>query len=1215
MGDHNLSSLFWVRMPDTGAAILDKLNRTAAPGPNETDKIKLLDKLRNQDKYIELRKDDAFIPKVFYDIYDDIKKDVGKNVKKSGIKTVENLFKRLRKGEKSIDKADNTLSKVRSFTMNLDGIFEVDDDRYTFINPLNYFMRNWNYDGELSKNVIESSYTYLYDEFLNRSSDDERVVLGCEEDPEPTKNHHASSVAIIPGEGRRMIMEKHIVTQTSQTSTTLHHVSGQKYYPCKKLIARMDPFVTSRVIDLTIPSITPLYVDPSHGKSMCLFIHDLFYENVPSTIPIKTYFPDFPANLNFDVIKDLSNFSHNYIPLEIQSNGRIGASPQVRYTIPPEVIRLFDNDAPPPGGGQANSRINLYIVGNLFRLFDKTKSTLGGELKQSLPSLETIAIKNERDKVYSNPISDSVLKNVGLKFKDQKSSITVEEIRSIILFLYSIYTKQGLDYDLSHKHFGEVGKINRKIAKELLYLALFTFYNYLEHVVFKSIKDSIKGSKLDKNIKKNFGRYFDNILSLIRTNTVILFGYDKTSINVKENYGIKRGQNDKIVSGKGEYFRVDNGYVNSKLDEGDDLVNFMKHFPFKIKKSTNENDIVFSIAKKTGSGDEDYNRTYFTYNPDRTTINNIKNVDIQVSGSTQIPQNMKLDRDIYIVNKSPTSNDNLEIKLKNNIGTMYYLGQKETQTEQEPTKTSEGSYGQFDIKPLTNLPEHSYTIYDKDDSEAKNIAMFMSGTENSIKDLVSGKKLGFGVLPYGVDDKLTNRNEILYNIYIQYCMNVLSHVDKNITYIRAVLSQLESGVHIDYIKDRWYDDFKSDFERIARKTTSYDKMAEVKKMGEKIQSEYESILKDIIKYIKELISHEYNTLILKKNSSKSQRELMMKLRIARNELILFKKVIKLAYNVVVENYSRMYGVPEVIVRKREIPEDIINKFEQAFGMIMEGVEKDLKKNVAAREKSLKVGEEKELVGFFKKIIDEGLDLESYADKHSSILTLDDRELTEKLLALDAHPLKGKSICFISSVVYTIPQLSRLYVQVAAKYGSKLFNPPTRTNPIERRDKWRSLLAYIDVQHGRSGIMIPYSGGLTGGYGLFSIHDFLTENSRGEPYIRSFSSCIETNFPKSKMKTYNSIILVNFNSEDMIDKRTWRTVKRKTLEDLVKHGTMDQRYKFAFDLLFDPNVYKKNANMLWAGGQLLNNISLKPLSTYIVSFRCLASKLNLMVQNF
>jgi hypothetical protein len=367
-----------------------------------------------------------------------------------------------------------------------------------------------------------------------------------------------------------------------------------------------------------------------------------------------------------------------------------------------------------------------------------------------------------------------------------------------------------------------------------------------------------------------------------------------------------------------------------------------------------------------------------------------------------------------------------------------------------------------------------------------------------------------------------------------------------------------------------------------------------------------------VKYLKELISNEYETTVLKKNSSKSQNELMVKLRIARNELILYGKIIKLAYNVAVENYSQRYAVPDVLVRKRDIPDLILLANEKKFALLKNEMAEKLKKNVDTREKSLQVSEEKELVAFFKKIVDEGLDLESYGDKHSSILTLDDRELTEKLLALDAHPLKGKSICFISSVTYSIPQLSRLYVQVAAKYADKLFLP---VNPVKRRDGWKSLLSYVDVSNGRSGIMIPYSGGLTGGYGLLSVEDFLKESATGGAYNTHFADCVETNFPKSRMKTYNSIILVNFNSEDMIDKRTWRTVKRSTLEKIIKSGNINTRYKFVFDFLFDPNFYKKNASMLWAGGQLLNNISLKPLATYITSFRCLASKLNLMVQNF
>ena len=55
---------------------------------------------------------------------------------------------------------------------------------------------------------------------------------------------------------------------------------------------------------------------------------------------------------------------------------------------------------------------------------------------------------------------------------------------SLIIILYSIYIGKGLDYELVHKN-DHAGEINRRIAKELLYLALFTFYNYLEHNVGK----------------------------------------------------------------------------------------------------------------------------------------------------------------------------------------------------------------------------------------------------------------------------------------------------------------------------------------------------------------------------------------------------------------------------------------------------------------------------------------------------------------------------------------------------------------------------------------------------------------------------------------------------------------------------------------------------------------------------------------------------------
>ena len=119
-------------------------------------------------------------------------------------------------------------------------------------------------------------------------------------------------------------------------------------------------------------------------------------------------------------------------------------------------------------------------------------------------------------------MSEKVLKDFHLKFSEKSGDISIQKIRNIILVLYSIYTKSGLDYHLIHKD-KDAEFINRKIAKELLYLALFTFYNYLEHVLFKNIIKTVNEGKLSANLKKNIKKYFDNVLGLLRTNTVYLF--------------------------------------------------------------------------------------------------------------------------------------------------------------------------------------------------------------------------------------------------------------------------------------------------------------------------------------------------------------------------------------------------------------------------------------------------------------------------------------------------------------------------------------------------------------------------------------------------------------------------------------------------------------------------------------------------------------------
>ena len=83
--------------------------------------------------------------------------------------------------------------------------------------------------------------------------------------------------------------------------------------------------------------------------------------------------------------------------------------------------------------------------------------------------------------------------------------------------------------------------------------------------------------------------------------------------SIKDNYGIKRGQTDTIIVGdeKGGYFRLEDGYNNSKLDEGDKLEKFKKHFPFKIEESSNTDSIV--VGKYEGTGTPKEKKYSFLY--------------------------------------------------------------------------------------------------------------------------------------------------------------------------------------------------------------------------------------------------------------------------------------------------------------------------------------------------------------------------------------------------------------------------------------------------------------------------------------------------------------------------------------------------------------------------------------------------------------------------
>ena len=1197
MGDHYLSSSSWIRETDINDAILDKIKGTY-PGTLIKDRKKIISKLKKS-RY-NFKEDLAVIPVVFQEMYNVITDNVGKKIGKHSGDTIDYLFKTLRSAEKHLDKSTRTLDKISAYKNNLDGIFEVDNDKYTFVNPLNYFMPPWKYNEKLSKNVIESTYTHLYGEYLRAYSDDQKKALGCEVVGEATESHKNHGTPL-PTEEKRMIAEKNIASIESNTSTTLVHVGSQEYYPCRKLVQRMTPFISSRVIDLTIPSITPLYVEPSTGESLCSFINEIFFQRTSTVISINKYFPDLKIpSLTFNITKDLET-QYNYINLVLSSNGKIKAGDKFeRCSVAPEVIALNNDDK----DNDNNNQI-LYSTGNLFRLFGNEKSTLGKKPKDKSISTEKIAEK--RDNLYNNGMSEKVLKEFKLKFSDKSGDISITKIRNVILVLYSIYTKSGLDYYLIHKD-NDAELINRKIAKELLYLALFTFYNYLEHVVFKNIIKTIKEGKLSENLKKNIQKYFNNILSLLRTNTVYLFGYNNIN-SIKENYGIKRGQTDAIMIGdeKGEYFRLDDGYNKSNLDEGDKLEKFKKHFPFKIEESSNTHQIVVAKYKSTGPTNTE-NTVFFTYNskpvPD---INNVK-ISIPTEPPTKETQDFKMDRDLYLVDKeNPNQGETLEINLKNNIGKVYYIYSSEATKREIPKNNT--SYSKFEIT-TSSIPKHSFTTYDDIPSAAKRMAVFLTGTDKSTKDIVSGDKLGFGVLPYGYDEVLPNRNEILYELYEEYCNNFLEQISKNITYLRTLIYQLETGVHVDIIREKWFNQIKKDFVNIGEKDEGRTKKKLFKELTEyHIIPIQNSLLRELNKALIDYINYEYDTKVNKKNFSKDPYELKIKLRIKHNELILLRKIISLAFKEAVKTLVDG-GVTLERVESTDLPEDLL------FGImkILELAEKKfietkVKPDDDIRKKSLDIGEGKEYVSFFKKIIGVGLDLDSYSKQHSSVLQLDDREYEKKLLVLDSKPETGKDICLLGSV-YSFPQIIRRFIEFEAsdKYKNLLYNS------VDRQTLWGPILQKIDILQGNYNIMIPVSTGiLSSDVVLLDVEKFLGESISHTPVHTKFSDYTESNFTKHKMKKFDKIILVNKDSKNMIDKKTWRKISKKDVKEVST--TCKDRYQFITYLLLNPSFYERNT-YLWTGGMLKNNISLKhKLPNYITSFKCLASKLINAIQQY
>lgn len=1175
----NLSSSNWIRIDDT----LDKIIKKIKNSDSSDDRIKLLKKIKKNIslEYANLlgygnytdETPKVVIPILFDEHFDNKIKPIVNNLSEGNLSIIKKIYSEVKTLHNNIKKSKNTISKLeqKSKEKNLTNFFKEESDKLTYENPLNYFLKDWTYDENLDKNIFESTYTFIYRGYLRGSSEEERVnILGCEKDTDETDDCKGNSLYSDHAyKGKRLL---------NNPITGCEPYKNEKYYKCPNLIKRIDPLTTSRSIDLTIPAMGTLYNNDEKKKSISGFIQGIFFEDT-SSFNLRDYFHDFPIDLNIDIDNKLKD-RYVYLNLDMTNCGNVEQVTKNRMSVKNEVIQLSKNDKGNDKEG------HLFIPGNLFKIFkDNVENLQKGIL--------TSDIKQAIDKIYKSPNNEKKLKETKLKLKTSTQDVSIEEIKNAIIILYSIYIGKGLDYELVHKN-DHAEEINRRIAKELLYLALFTFYNYLEHNVVKKIKEKLKNTSLDENIKKNVDKYFNNLLSLLRTNTVYLLGYDKTKIDFKNNYGILSGQTDNIWSEKGGNFhRLEDGYKNSKIPSTEEIEEFEKHFPFKIENSNNDKGIVFAFTEENSSGNKQ-RELFFTKDINNTEINNPQQSD----GN----KNIIINDDLYFHDNGTFKNDNLLHKNLKARFDIKIIKKNNLTTAENPNNTNKDNFNKFKIT-TGEIKQKSFLVFEE--NKYLNMANFIIGTTKSFEDIKTKEKIGFGILPYRNDENVLDsekRNKFLLEVYVQYLMNVTFHVEKNEIYLDHIKWLLANYIHKDFV-EKWYDEFNSEIEEIYLRPLQ-DAGKAILDFKDIIEPEISSLLGKLKENIEKFIEYEYKNKI-ERDRSELGEEYMINLLMARNKYILYKKTLISTIKKFKQDKIGT-GISENNVEEHLHEDKILN----VFNLINKGYIAAYAKELDKEELQIKALEIGEKIGkndhlrpdkLFHKLLKESFDITSYTSEiNARGELLDDEAKIDKLRTLKTKPAKEYEHCAIGSV-YTRTEIIKFYMDIKNKYGLYI-NPTNYELTI-----WPKIFEYVGININKDNIMIPVLKGID--YVLLDLKKYLepVPSISGHKMLE-LDKCFQRKglSQKSKMKNYRHIILVTYELKDVFKRSKWRVLPYNELKKIDNPSTAN-RYKFVFNLLLNKTFYNQFVNTIWNGGSIKDAIP-KKTPNYIVSFDCLASKI-------
>ena len=529
---HYINNNKWIPLRSSKKSINKKLGESEFK-KNDQNKYKLHQLIRN-DGVVQ---DKAILPSIFENQYNDISDIINKNIKSNNVNLVYKLIekkKKLQEIHRSLD--DNKIDELTKTYDDSLSVFENYSQTNTVVNPLNSIIGSWKFD---PNNLYESTYTYLWDNVFSKGID--LTEYGCS----------SSS----PGGPRK-------VKFNTKDTATEEQVGFQKDYKktCSSFLNSLNNIITSRVLNLHQPSLSPIY--NTSDKSLTKFIvkNLLFGQSKSGKLSeYLTYFDK--VKTQSDIIFP-NSLPGSFITIKLNKK-KIGGNP--KNSTKNKRRHMLE----PIKTGNAN------IYNSLIKYNQKEYSSMKDD------KLVEYIIKpfgsDNKDLYKKYPLN--IVEN------PSENEYSINNILEDITILYSIYCdEKSADWFLTNRKLSDTGSdteyLNRKIARELLYLSLHNMVYYIK-ICFGKIKDELKISLEKKFINKNLYDStcltIDNIINVMFYNIADLFGFWKLeSFKNKKNkdslwQGCIIGDNNIISAKKDKIYRLDSDAFDLNLDEPKDF--------------------------------------------------------------------------------------------------------------------------------------------------------------------------------------------------------------------------------------------------------------------------------------------------------------------------------------------------------------------------------------------------------------------------------------------------------------------------------------------------------------------------------------------------------------------------------------------------------------------------------------------------------------------